>query len=87
MLASSRSKGADRTMGETGWSERRGLVLTPRRDSVSPESRAAAKRDAPSSVYARPSPFADPRAMYRVPHDHLVTDVFTQWQDGGADPD
>ena len=70
MLSTSRAKIQDRTIGESGWSERRGLVLTPRRRDVSSESKAAAE-----NPYPRPSPFADPRALYRVSKDYLMTDA------------
>lgn len=63
------------------WSERRGLVMTPRRTPDSYRSKKERARD-----YQRASPAAQPRALYRIPRDRLVTDAFVAWQEGGDDP-
>ena len=63
------------------WSERRGMIMTPRRTPDAYRSKAERARD-----YQRAGPIAEPRALYPIPRDRLVTDVFAEWQDGGSDP-
>ena len=70
---------------EPGWASR----VTPRRHAapvtdVSPPKELPHDDDDEYAAMKRPLPVR--RELYRIPHDHIVTDVFVEWQEGAPGP-